>query len=154
MNNDLDGVLVEQVAYSAADLYAGDPASDVITLANHQGVRFLVLEGAGATGTATITVEECDQADAGGTNTAIAFRYRVKDGTGAWGAWTDATAAGFTTTAGANKAYELDVDGDGRDQPYLRLQFTEVVDSPVVGVALALLHGARYAETPPVGALA
>lgn len=141
--------IIEPVTYPLADGYAGDPASDVVSLANYARARFVVQEGAGATGTATITVEECTSI-AGAGNTAIAFRYR-EDG----GEWTEVDADGFTTTAGANKRYEIDVDASelSEDSPFVRLQFTEVVDSPVAMAAFVVAEGARYAEETPVSAL-
>jgi hypothetical protein len=152
--NDLSSTVLEPVLNPAADMYNGDPASDVVSLANYHGARFEIIEGAGATGTATITVEECTANDGTGA-TAIAFNYRVKDGTGDWGAWTAATTAGFTTTAGANKLYEIDVLADtlSDGSPFVRLQATEVVDSAVVGCANARAYRARFASEPPLGAL-
>ncbi|MGB0437662.1 MAG: hypothetical protein ACPGIJ_11925 [Mycobacterium sp.] len=153
--NDLSSSVLEPVANAAADMYNGDPATDVVSTTNYHGVRFEITEGAGATGTATVTVEECTGTDGTGA-TAIAFRYRVKAGTAAWGAWTAATASGFTTTAGANYLYEVDVASDelSDGSPYVRLQLTEVVDSAVVGAVNARAYRARFASEPPLGALA
>lgn len=141
--------MIEPVTYPLADGYAGDPASDVVSLKNYHTATFYVQEGAGATGTATITVEECTLIDGTGA-TAIAFRYRASGGE-----WTAATASGFTTTAGANTRYEIQVlDSDlSEDSPFVRLQFTEVVDSPVAMAAFVVAEGARYAEEAPVSAL-
>lgn len=145
----LERTIIEPVTYPLADGYAGNPASDVVSLKNYHRARFYVQEGAGATGTATITVEECTAIDGTGA-TAIAFRYRVDHGE-----WQSATASGFTTTAGANHNYEIDVDGAdlSEDSPFVRLQFTEVVDSPVAVAAFVVAEGARYAEETPVSAL-
>ncbi len=149
MSSILARAVIEPVTYPLADGYNSDPASDVVSLKNYASARFYVQEGAGATGTATITVEECTAIDGTGA-TAIPFRYRV-DG----GEWTDATASGFATTAGANKRYEIDVKSDelSEDSPFVRLQFTEVVDSPVAMAAFVVAEGARYAEEAPVSAL-
>lgn len=148
--------MVDEIGIApAADLFATDPATDVISLANYQGVVFTLLVGAGATGTATVTVEECDDATPS-NSTAIAFRYRRKDGTAAWGEWTAATASGFATTAGASELYQIKVEADGLSDgfPNVRAVFTEVVDDPVVGGVLATAYGARFGEEVPVTALA
>lgn len=152
--NDLSSTVLEPVAFAAADMYNGDPATDVVSTVNYHGVRFEIIEGAGATGTAVVTVEECTAIDGTGA-TAIAFTYRVKAGTADWGAWTAATSSGFTTTAGANKLYEIDVPSDSlsSDSPYVRLQLTEGVDSAVVGAVNARAYRARFASEPPLGAL-
>lgn len=141
--------IIEPVTYPLADGYNTDPASDVVSLKNYHTARFYVQEGAGATGTATITVEECTAIDGTGA-TAIAFSYRASGGE-----WTAATAAGFATTAGANTRYEIEVQDSGlsEDSPFVRLQFTEVVDSPVAMAAFVVAEGARYAEETPVSAL-
>lgn len=139
----------------AADAFASDPATDVVSLANFVGCSFTLLVGAGGTGTATVTVEECDDATPS-NSTAIAFRYRRKDGTAAWGEWTDATASGFTTTAGAAELYEVDVKAADLSDgfPNVRAVFTEVADDPVAAGVLVEAYGARYAEEVPISALA
>lgn len=149
MSSILARTVTERVVDPLADGYAGNPASDVVSLKNYSHANFFVHEGAGATGTATITVEECTAI--GGTGaTAIAFKYRVNNGE-----WADATTSGFTTTAGADVSYEIAVAAEdlSSDSPFVRLQFTEVVDSPVAMHAWVVASGARYAEETPVSAL-
>jgi len=130
------------------DIFNGDPASDVISMTDWRDVVFFIQKGAGATGTATITVESCDDVTPS-TSTAVVFRYRIMTkATDTWGAWTDATTAGFTTTAGADDAYEIWAEASklsGTDK-YVRMQCTEVVDSPCDGGMGAILVNPRYAE--------
>lgn len=155
MDRQLAGRTLEIGLVPAADRFNANPATDVIDLSQYKGVRFILFVGAGGTGTATLTVEECDQADAGGTNTARAFRYRRKDGTAEFGEWQDATASGFTTTAGADEVYEVDIQAGALEaSSFVRLQLTEVANDPVDGCVLVEPYGARYATEPPVGALA
>lgn len=153
--NELASTTAEPVLNPAADMYNTGPASDVVSLVRYEGVRFLIHEGAGATGTATITAEECTAIDGTGA-TAIPFRYRTKAADAAWGVWTAATATGFNTTAGANRMYEIEVRARALSagSQFVRLQTVEVVDAPVVGGAVAQVYGARYVEEPPVRALA
>ncbi len=126
------------------DLFNGDPASDVISMANYRSIIFLIAKNAGATGTATITVESCDDVTPS-TTTAIPFTYRATTSGNAAGAVTAATAAGFTTTAGADQLYEIEIDAaDLGTDDFVRLQCTEVVDSPVDGAIICILGGARY----------
>ncbi|MDY6835500.1 MAG: hypothetical protein SVY53_11945 [Chloroflexota bacterium] len=129
------------------DIFNGDPASDVISLALYETVLFLIVKNAGATGTATITVESCDDTTPT-TTTAIAFMYKACTTGNTWGAATAATTAGFTTTAGADQCYAIEVSADelsGTDK-YVRLQATEVVDNPCDGAILCILGSPRYAK--------
>ena len=138
-----------------ADLYAADPATDIINMEDYSHVTFLLTEGAGGTGTVKLTVEECD--DTTPTNsTAIAFKYRVCSSGDTWGALTASAATGYTTTAGANKMVAVEVDAaelsDG--YPFVRLQLTEVVDDPCDAGVVVILSGARYPQAVPTTAIA
>lgn len=131
-----------------ADRYASSATSDVVNLALYDEVVFVLSEGAGGTGTAVITVEECTSA-AGAGNTAIAFQYKEITTLGTMPAsWTSATSSGFTTTAGANKDVLVRVraaeTSDG--SPYVRFVATESANDPVDAGAIAILSGARYAQ--------
>lgn len=138
-----------------ADRYNGDPATDIFNMENYDHITFILMEGAGGTGTAVLTVEECT--DAAGTGaTAIAFRYRLMSTIDTWGALTAVAATGYTTVAGANKLIAIEVDAeelsDGSN--FVRLQITESVDSPVDAGVLAVLSRARYPQDVPVTAIA
>ena len=139
------GPAMHTVLQPDADRYNADPASDVVHLELYPGVTFLLMEGAGGTGTATLTVEECSADDGTGAN-AIAFQYAVASDCKTWGALTAATATGYTTVAGANKMVALYVPArslaDGF--PYVRVQVTEVANDPVDAAMAALLWGGRY----------
>lgn len=139
--------MVVPVLYPDADRYNTSPASDVVNMKLYSHVTFLLTEGAGVTGTAVLTVEECTAA-AGTGNTAIPFRYRVASTPDTWGAVTAATTAGFETTAGANRQYAIEVDAaelsDG--YPYVRVQVTESGNAPVDASMIAILSKARYPQ--------
>lgn len=115
-----------------ADRFNADPATDIVNLGEYNRATFIITVGVGATGTTVVTTEACDDTTPT-TATAIAFRYRISTTFGVWGAWTAATTSGFTTTAGSSNAYIVEVTSselpDG--SPYVRLQTTEAVDSPV-----------------------
>lgn len=130
------------------DMYNGSPAGDIINMQDWRQCFFIIHRGAGATGTATITVESCDTT-VPGTATPIPFMSRtMTTATDTWGAWTQRTAAGYTTTAGANTAEEIWVRAEDLHDAdkYVRLQCTEVVDSPDDGGIVAILTDPRYAE--------
>lgn len=143
----------------SADLYNGDPATDVVGMAGYNKVHFLLHQNTGGTntGTATVTVEAVDNA-AGSNAVAIPFRYRAKTtgASSAWGAVTAATASGFTTTANEDTIYEIQVeDQDLPDtQSYVRMVLTEAVDDPVLGSVMILLVGSRYKEPNQIDSLA
>jgi len=133
-----------------ADAFAGTVYSDVFSLKNHNRIRFLIVKGAGATGTSTVTVEACD--DFTPTNVAaVPFRYRRCVATQAPGALQTATTTGFVTTAGGGEVYEVEVNAAAlvaAGYPNVRLKMVEVVDSPVLGGIVAELLEPRFANTP------
>ena len=130
------------------DIYNGNPASDVINMQDWHDVIFVIQRGAGATGTATVTVESCDTV-VPGTATAVAFRKRsMTIATDTWAAWSAVATTGYTTGAGADGAEEIWVSSEdlsGSDK-YVRLQLTEVVNNPCDGGVIAILFNPRYAE--------
>ncbi len=141
----------------SADMFDGDPSTDIVDLTNYDHVTFLVQKGAGAVGTATLTVHAAD--DTSGTNkVAMAFDYRVNTSGDTWGDLTAATTAGFTTTAGANQAYAIEVTaadvlaaGRAESTPFdgkcVYVTATEVADGACVGGVLAVLSGGRYQDS-------
>ncbi len=137
-----------------ADRYASDPATDVINMANYRHVTFLLIEGAGGTGTATITVEECTALDGTGA-TAIAFNYRLAATADTFAALTAAAAAGYLTIAGANKMVAIEIDSaelsDG--SPFVRLTLTEAVASAVDACVIAIASEARYPQDTLISAI-
>ena len=135
------------------DIFNGSPATDVVNMEQWARVTFLVVKSAGATGTAKLTVESCDNVTPD-TTTEINFFYREQTTIDAWLAdWVEQTtpATGFTTTAGANTVVEITVTSDmlsGTDK-YVRLQATEVVNSEVDGAILTVLSEPRYGAAIP-----
>lgn len=135
----------------AADRWNTNPSTDVVNMANYSKCTFLIHQQGGTTGTATITISAATDA-AGSSPTAIPFKYSV-GGTGASaggddaGAMTDATAAGFTTTANADKLYLCEVNAI--DLPatknFVFMTTTEAVNDPVNGAVEIILSGSRYA---------
>lgn len=132
----------------AADAFAGTVVTDVINLKNWQHVSFLVQCGAGAVGTAVITVEACN--DTTPTNTeAIPFTYQECVSGDTFSEVKQAEASGFTTAAAANKMYKIEVDAQALAKSgysYVRLKSVEVVDDPVAGGIIAILSGGRYVQ--------
>lgn len=92
-----------------ANAFAGTVRSDVINLAQHGRVLFVVYCGVGTTGTSTITVNACDDTTPSNRG-AIPFWYREILTTDVDGAITLATTAGFTTTAGSSRLALVEVD--------------------------------------------
>lgn len=138
-----------------SDYTTGNPATDVVSLANYDSVLFLILKSSGATGTATITVESCDNVTPD-TATAIAFTYWTCTTPDTWGEATAATSSGFTTTASADDMYAIEINSSqlsGTDQ-FVRLQFTEVDSTACDGAVLCILGNPRIAKGIMHGALA
>ena len=104
----------------------------------------------GGTGTALILAQACSNAAAAAT-TAVPYYYRESTTLDTWGAWTHATATGWTCTNGSNNmiqifvpAAELAATGYG----YCRLSMTEPVDDPVVGSIATAVVQTRYQVVP------
>jgi hypothetical protein len=139
---------------ATGDLFAGNPASDVISMANHDRITFFLAKGAGATGTATMTVESCDDA-VPTTTTAIPFKAWASTSGDALGDMQEVAATGLTTTAGADQLYAVEVcasalaEGDG----FVRLKLTEVVNDPCGGAVVAILSGSRYVDDRGISAI-
>lgn len=136
------------VLAAAADRFAANPVSTYVKLAEYGHVAFLVAEGAGGTGTAVLTVLAASDNSGTGAE-AIAFKYRIMSTIDTMGALQDAAAAGVTPAAGANKMTVIEVDAIDlpRDKPFVAVQATEAVDSPVAASIMAVLSDARYAES-------
>lgn len=143
--------LSEQVAIAvalaaSADVFSGTVNSDVYSLKHYSKLAFLINKGAGATGTTLLTIQACD--DLTGANpVAIPFNVRVQDADGQnRGDILQVAATGFTTAAGANKLYTIELQADqlpvGKECVFLR--GVEQVDSAITGDVLALLFGGRY----------
>lgn len=136
-----------------ADFQATSAVSDVVNAKNFHTTVFLIYTGVGTTGTATITVEACDDTTPSNT-TAVPFYYRVITGGlnagDTAGTLTLATASGFTTTAGSHQCFVVEVDheelGD-TGYKYVRCKCTEVVDDPVLGGILILQGRPRFDVT-------
>ena len=130
-----------------ADVWAADPASDVVNTKLYGHVTFLLHQGVGATGTVKLEVEECTAADGTG-NTAIAYKYKVAANPDTWGDLTAVAAAGYTTVAGSNQMVAIEIDAaelsDG--SPFVRVQCTEVVDSPCDGGMIAIMSKPRHSS--------
>ncbi len=132
------------------DIFNGDPAGDVIHMDHYRECTYIITKNAGAVGTATITIESCDDTTPS-TTTAVAFKYRKVEDPDTHGAWTDATSAGFTTAAEADCVYEVVVYADGLNSTdeYQRMQCTEVANAAVDGAIVAILTDYRYGDSDP-----
>ena len=132
---------------SFADLTTGNPATDIVNMSNWGRCTFIIIKGAGAVGTATITVESCDTV-VPGTATPIPFYYRKCSTIDTFGEWTFCGVAGFTMTAGADQIYEITVDDTFlySTNKYVRLQFTEVDSTATDGAVTAILTEPRHAD--------
>lgn len=138
-----------------ADRFNGDPVSDYFNMGLY-GLALGILDiGVGATGTATITV--LAGADASGTDAeAIPFKYRRVASGDTAGAITDATVAGFTTTAGGGEMYLIEIDAADcpAGKPYCAIKATEVADDPVDAALAVVLGNARYSGATLPSAIA
>lgn len=128
-----------------ADLYNGDPASQVVLMSMYERATFILNEGAGGAGTATLTIEAVDNV-AGDNPVAIPFRYKLNTVGDTWTDWLAATAAGYLTIAGANKKVLIEVRDaelpDGKSGS--RLKLAEAANFPVVGGVDIIMGKAKH----------
>lgn len=148
----------------AADRFATSGVTDRINMANYGRITFIIHTGDATAGTANGTVTlNAYAAASGGSGTALAFKYQVcasSTTVDTWGALTDATASGFSMTAGDNYIYivtitadELVAQIDGK--PFVELTVTEVSNDPIDAGILVFLDHPRYGgEEVPQTAIA
>ena len=143
-----------------ADALAGTKVADYIKMAFYrQLLAVLTLADAtGGTADHTITVQAASDASGTGAE-AIPFRYRrVADviASDVPGDITQATAAGFTTTAGDNQKYLIEIDADDlpEGKPFVAVKSVEVTNDPVVASLDYILGEPRYPSATPLTAIA
>jgi len=148
--NILDRLHLVPGLYPVANFAAGTTNTVCVRCQSAVGVRFVYVKGVGAAGTATLTVEACD--DAGPTTQqAVPFQYRASTTPDTWGAWTQATVTGFLTTAGSNQVYEIFVPAAhlaALGYEYVRLHSVEDTAAAVVGCILIEVVQPRYQPVP------
>lgn len=125
-----------------ADAFSGTVYSDIVSLQEYGEVGFLIVKGVGLTGTSTITLEASSN-NAAGAVSAIPFHYRrIGNTSDTHNAWTAATSAGFTTTAGSSEMYLISITAEdlaASGYAWARLKAVESVDSPVLGGIVILM---------------
>ena len=135
------------LATAPIDINSAGASSDVWSMANHAHCSVIVMLGVTG-GTATVTVEECDNFTPSNV-TAIAFASyeELTAGGDTLGARTAVTSAGFTSSANDGVFYVFEIDAsqlsDGR--PNLRVLIGNPSNATLYGV-VALLSGSRYAQ--------
>lgn len=136
---------------AVANAFAGTVGSNVFNMQGYETCLFIYHKAVGASGTATITVEACDNISP--TNhTAIPFYYKTITSGDTDSVLTKATSAGFTTTAGSSQLYLIEVRNTdlcnvaSGARSYVRLLSTEVVSSAVLGGIIGLLCNPRIPQ--------
>lgn len=146
-----------------ADRFDTSATTDFVSLANYGRMTFLINTGDATAGTANGTVTVVASASAAGTSTtALPFKYRVQAASttvDTWGALTDATASGFSMTAGDNYQYIVEVTADqveaaAAGKLFIALVVTEVTNDPVPASVSIILSEPRYPQAVPVQAIA
>lgn len=146
-----------------ADAFATAGTTDYVTVEDYDAIGFLIHTGNATGGTANGAVTVTASASAAGTSTtALPFKYRVcasSTTVDTWGALTDATASGFSMTAGDNYMYwvELKTDDivatvDGK--PFVGLTVTESSNDPIDASVSIFLLGRRQPQAIPQTAIA
>lgn len=136
--------------YPVADFMAGGNSTDIVRCESAVGVLFQITKGIGAAGTSVITIDACSTVGPAAT-AAVPFQYRVSTTPDTWGAWTQATATGFGTTAGSNQMYQIFVPAAhlaALGYAYVRLTWAQLVAGTVVGCINMAVVQPRYQPVP------
>jgi len=134
-----------QAAYE--DLFNGSPNTDIVNLGKYEQCLWVIQKAAGSTGVARISVESCDDVTPS-TATTVAFNYWTCTSGDTWSDMQTATAYGFTTTAGSDQIYAIEIDSSrlsGTDK-YARLATDETTDDPVDGTIVCILGGGKIIQ--------
>jgi len=140
-----------------ADVYESGPVySQAVNMSLYGHACFILIEGAGGAGTTTITMQACATA-AGGSPTAISYRYRLCGTTDTWGALSAAVTT-YATIAGAAKMIAIEVDAEDLiaaqpTKPYLRMCMTELNDAVCTGAVFIVLTDPVYPQAIPLTAI-
>ncbi len=115
---------------------------------------FILQQGVGTAGSATITMEACTDT-AGTSPTAIAFKYRLSTTQDTWGALTDCANTGivFGAASGQMLAIEVDAEDLTAAKPFLRLTATVSDVTAVQASGIVILAEAAYPKAIPLTAL-
>lgn len=147
--------------YPVADAFHTAVTTDYICLRDYRRISFLIITGVGTTGTQVITINAATSA-AGAGATTMAYRYKVcasSTTVDTWGASTNVAATGFTTTAGSNYMYLVEVLVEEAQAAlaganFVSMTLTEGVSAAVVGSVIAILSEPRYPQPVPLTAIA
>lgn len=142
----------------AADLYAaGTVYSDVVNMKNHHQVAFIINQELGSTGTATITIQACDDAVPSNRSAVPFYVQKYLAGSDVPAAPVAVAATGFTTTAEATAAlYVIMVDAAvlaASGYGYVQMKAVEVVNDPVAGSVLIELGQPRNNDPIPASVI-
>ena len=134
-----------------ADTFAGTVYTDIVE-AQGEGVAFLYWMAAnGGTANSTLVVQACSTITATAT-TAVAYQYKACTTFDTWGAWTQATTAGFATSGTSDNMYLLWVPAAeiaSTGYKYVRLQLVEGGGAEAcVGCVVGFVVNPRYQEQP------
>ena len=133
-----------------ADRFAGTVTSDVVNMGLYERALFLVERAASTSGTGTqVFTVQASAANDGSTPTAVVFKYRRQDLyplTDTLGAYTQAAVAGFTSEAGGDDMYVIEVRAEDlpEGKEWVHLKSVEGTNDPVVGSVTILLSNPRY----------
>lgn len=149
--------------YPVADAFASAMTTDYVSLVNYRRATFVIHTGTATGGTAdgVVTVLAATSAAGAGAG-GVPFKYRVcasSTTVDTWGALTDASASGFSMTAGSNYLYIVtvtaeDVEAVDPGNMFVALKVTEVTNDPVVAGVLIFLGEPRYPQSIPLTAIA
>ena len=152
------------VTHSNTDVHVADASTDIVSIKNCDKVVFLVNQGLGATGYATLEIQACDNF-VGTTTANVPFHYRVsatsggvRTGNPALGAFTACASTGYAPGAAVSyclTVIEVDVDdivAAGRnhttafDAVGVRLFSDEDDSTAVQGAIIAICVANRYQD--------
>lgn len=126
----------------------GGVTGDVFSMRRYTHATIIVQVGVSAAAFTKIIINECNTFAAGGAAAIAHYIYKEETALGdTLGARTAVAAAGTTPSANDNIFYVIELDHDELTEgfPYVQLSLTNGANS-VIGSAVAILSGPRYAE--------
>lgn len=132
-----------------ADRYDGDLDTPFFNTALYGIITFIMMHGAGGTGTVGVRIEEARNA-AGLDLAQIDFRFRTgsEDGEGLSKLKNATAAGGFGLGPAANQLAIIEVLETELSEgfPFVRLELNEGVNSPVAAAVMVICGAAAYAQ--------
>lgn len=136
----------------SADIFNGNPGSDVFNMEGLEKITFLFYHTGGTTGKGTLKAQAVDNVSADNpVDIAAKYRKMTTGDSDTLGAVTTLTTSGVETVPTENTLFEVEVHATDlpAGKTFVRLKLDETVNDPVLGALIALGHLKYQGVNPP-----